>query len=179
MSKIIDGYKQFFELFSQDVFFNFGLNNIIPIEKNIAKSEWKKLLDKISKKSNDLYVRDFGRIGAGNQVLTKFYKELFNLNINFDQTNNNKPTQLLQNLTGYRKNKTIFNYQVCHVFGNTKNVFCFTSPWNIVFIPKIIDPFTGHESKGDYVDKFQRLFRNKVCSMFLDEITEYNNGFAE
>jgi hypothetical protein len=89
-------------------------------------------------------------------------------------SSNNKPTQLLQNLTGYRKNKNIFNYQVSHVFGNTKNVFCFTEPWNIVFIPKIIDPFTGHESKGDCIDKFQRLFKNKLYETFFAEITEYN-----
>jgi hypothetical protein len=174
MEKIIDSYKQFFELFSQDIFFNFGLNNIITIDKNIAKNEWKKLLEKINKKSDDLHVRDFGRRGDGNQRLTKFYDEIFNLRIKFDPTNNSKPTQLLQNLTGYQKNKNIFNYQVSHVFGNTKNVYCFTAPWNIVFIPKIIDPFTGHESKGDYVNKFQQLFKNKLYETFFEEITEYN-----
>ena len=43
--------------------------------------------------------------------------------IEIDPTNNTKPTQLLERNTGYRKNESIFNYQVSHVFGLTKNVF--------------------------------------------------------
>ncbi|KAA6328089.1 hypothetical protein EZS27_022975 [termite gut metagenome] len=174
MKSKIDAYEQFFEFLSEEEFVKFGLKNIIPIDKDKVREEWKKLLDRINAKSDDLYVRDFGRGGAGNKLLSTFYEEVFGIKIKTDPTNNSKPTQLLQKLTGYRKNKNIFNYQVSHVFGNTKNVYCFTAPWNIVFIPKIIDPFTGHESKGDYVNKFQKKFQEKIYQEFKDEIDNYN-----
>jgi hypothetical protein len=106
------------------------------------------------------------------------YNDVFGLNINFDPTNNQKPSIVIQELTSHRKNVTIANYQVSHVFGRTKNVYCFTAPWNIVFIPKIIDPLTGHEAKGDFVDEFQALFRQKVADTFRDQIHEYNDIMA-
>lgn len=34
----------------------------------------------------------------------------------------------------------------------------FEAPWNICYTPKIIDPFTGHESKGDLPEEFQEYF---------------------
>jgi hypothetical protein len=173
--EIRDSYEQFFEIFPKDKFFDFGLKNIITIDKKIVSIKWKELMKKISEHDTDLYIRDFGRSGNENDNVKKLYKDIFNININFDPTNNAKPSQLLQSLTDYRTNKTIFNYQISHVFGNTKNVYCFTAPWNIIFIPKIIDPFTGHEAKGKYVEEFQLLFRKNIVVKFKDEITEYNN----
>ena len=102
------------------------------------------------------------------------YKDVFRLDIKFDSTNNDQPSRKIQKLTGYRKNKTIFNYQVSHVFGKTKNIYCFTAPWNIVFIPKILDPLTGHEAIGDYVIEFKRLFWNKIYTKFEVEVNNYN-----
>ena len=140
--KILDSYQQFFEIVSKDKFFEFGLANIIHINIQDVKTEWINLLERIKNRSTDLYVRNSGRNGTGNALLTQLYLDVFKLKINYDQTNNNQPSMLLQRLTDKRKNKNIFNYQVSHVYGRTKNVFCFTAPWNIVFIPKIIDPFT-------------------------------------
>jgi hypothetical protein len=172
--QIRDAYAQFFELFSKEDFFDFGFKNIITVDKEVVGHEWQRLIDRINQSSDDLYVRNFGRNGNENDNLAKLYKEVFNININFDPTNNAKPKQLLQNLTGHVINKTIFNYQISHVFGNTKNVYCFTAPWNIIFIPKIIDPFTGHEAKGNYVDEFQKIFKRNVYEKFREEILEYN-----
>ena len=172
--KIKDAYEQFFQILSKEIFFNFGLENIITIKKDVVSYEWKRLIKRIDKLSNDLFVRGFGKNGSGNNYVEKLYKEIFNININFDPTNNAKPSQLLQKLTDYRTNKTIYNYQISHVFGNTKNVYCFTAPWNIIFIPKIIDPFTGHEATGDYVDEFQIMFKKFIFEKFNEEIIEYN-----
>jgi len=174
MNKNLDGYEQFFEFMKKEDFFKFGLDNIITIDKNLVSSSWKKLIKDINYKSNDLYIRSFGRNGNGNEIFKKLYNDIFNININFDQTNNSKPTQIIQNLTGYKKNKTIFNYQISHVFGNTKNIYCFTAPWNIVFIPKIIDPFTGHEAKGNFVNEFKKMFKEKIIKHSIEEIIEYN-----
>jgi hypothetical protein len=174
MDKILDGYIQFFEYVKKEDFFNFGINNIITIDQGIVSLLWKKLLGDINNKSNDLYIRDFGKNGNGNDIFKNLYKSIFDIEINFDSTNNQKPTYLIGEFTGYKKNKNIFNYQVSHVFGNTKNVYSFTAPWNIVYIPKIIDPFTGHEAKGDYIGEFKMLFQNKIFQIFSNEINEYN-----
>ena len=160
--KIRNAYEQFFEIVPKNVFFDFGLKNIITIEKGTVSYEWKRLLNRINNSAKDLFVRDFGRNGNENQNVSKLYKEIFDVNINFDPTNNAKPKQLLQNLTEFIVNKNLENYQISHVFGNTKNVYCFTAPWNLVFIPKIIDPLTGHEAKGDFVGEFQGLFKRFI-----------------
>jgi len=170
----LDGYEQFFQIFPREEFIEFGLKNIISVDGAVAVNEWKTLVDRVHRQSPDLYVRDFGRNGNGNSHLSQLYKDVFGITVNYDTTNNHQPTRLIQKLTGHRKNKTIFNYQVSHVFGHTKNVFCFTAPWNIVFIPKIIDPFTGHEAKGDYVEEFSKRFRMTFFRKFEEEITEYN-----
>jgi len=172
--EIRDAYEQFFQLLPKKTFFDFGISNIITINKEDVHYQWKKLLHKINNFADDLYVRDFGRNGNENNNVKKLYKDVFNINIQFDPTNNAKPKQLLQTFTEYEVNKTIYNYQISHVFGNTKNVYCFTAPWNVVFIPKIIDPFTGHEAKGNYVNEFQDIFRKNIFQKFNNEIMEYN-----
>ena len=40
----------------------------------------------------------------------------------------------------------------------TKNVYTFTALWNMVYLPKIIDPFIGHEAKSEIVDDNQAAF---------------------
>ncbi len=102
------------------------------------------------------------------------YKILLkNNNIQKDSSNNSEPTKLLREITGFSKSikndtddkEKIINYQVSHIFGRTKNPFLFTAPWNIVWHPRILDPFTGHESKGANADKykFEFLKHSKKC----------------
>ena len=172
--EVLDSYKQFFTFCSKENLFNFGLNNTIAIDKHMAAIEWEKLKKNIENKSSNLYVRSSGRNASGNSILKQLYKDVFDISICFDPTNNAKPTKFLEDNTGYKKNHTIFNYQVAHVFGQTKNVYCFTAPWNIVFIPKIIDPFTGHEAKGEYVDEFKTLFQNHIYNLYKELIDDYN-----
>ena len=68
----------------------------------------------------------------------------------------------------------IRNYQVSHIFGRTKNPFLFTAPWNIVWKPKLLDPLTGHESKGDLHEKYKAEFLSKSREKYSDFIFEYN-----
>ena len=178
-SEIIDSYIQLFEYFPKKEFFEFGIKNTITIEKDQAVAEWNDLKTKIRQKSGQLFVRNSGRNGSGNLVLSRLYRDILGIEINYDATNNSKPSQLIQKLTGKRKNKTIFNYQISHVFGNTKNVYCFCAPWNIVFVPKAIDPLTGHESKGVYVDEFQNAFRRMIYEKYSECIDEYNQEMAD
>ena len=86
---------------------------------------------------------------------------------------------LIEELTGYSKRHRkgyvpIRNYQVAHIFGRTKNVYAFTAPWNIAYIPKVLDPFTGHEAKGSMVAEFTNLFQKKSFEHFEPLINDYN-----
>ena len=171
----LDSYEQFFKICSKDTLFQFGLDNIISIEENQCIKLWNELKQRINNRDDSIYIRSSGRNGVGNNTLLQLYKDIFNLSVRIDPSNNQQPTKLIETYTGYKKNHSIFNYQVAHVFGNTKNIFCFTAPWNIVFIPKIIDPFTGHESKGKYVEEFQKLFQSFIYQKYKSCIDDYNS----
>ena len=99
---------------------------------------------------------------------------LGNAHIKKDPTNNNKPQAQIRNMTGLTRNKDIYNYQVSHIWGRTKNVFMFEAPWNICYTPKIIDPFTGHETKGDLPIEFQEFFMKYARKKYRKYIADYN-----
>jgi hypothetical protein len=170
----LDGYEQFFQILSKEEFITFGLENVISADPDKAAASWAKLVQKVKKKERDLHVRDFGRAGVLNHHLSALYSEIFHITIEYDKSNNSQPTRVIQELTGHRKNKSIVNYQVSHVFGRTKNVFCFTAPWNIVFLPKIVDPLSGHEAKGDPASEFKSRFQKLIFQRFETEIREFN-----
>ena len=174
-----NAYLEFFKIIPKEKFFQFGIENIISINQDKAKREWDNLTRRIKNRENNLFVRSSGRNGAGNDILKQFYKDIFDININIDPTNNQKPRKLMNKLSGYEINKNIQNYQTSHVFGRTKNVYCFVAPWNIVLIPKIIDPLTGHEAKGDFVDEFKILFRGSIYRKYRECIDEYNDLIEE
>lgn len=173
---MLDSYEKFLsEYVTKEDFFNFGLNETIyiPIEK--VEEEWKLLKTRI-KENQSVFIRGFGRDAAGTHLFFDFYSKVFqNDNIDKDPTNNQKPTKLIETLTQLKKNKDIRNYQVSHIFGRTKNIFAFTAPWNIVYMPKILDPFTGHEAKGEMIDEYQKLFQQQSYEKFHPFIDEFNN----
>ena len=78
-------------------------------------------------------------------------------------------------MSGYYKSKKskpelIRNYQFSHIFGRTKNIYLFTTPWSIVYLPKVIGPFAGHEAKGNMVKEYQAMFQQKSYAYFKDLI---------
>ncbi|TDQ59537.1 hypothetical protein EDC45_0187 [Mesocricetibacter intestinalis] len=179
-----DGYLEFFEKFNieNEKFLEFASLSIILIPEDKARESWKSLKEKINKENEDVYVRSYGRNGSGNDLYNKLYKELFSCNVIIDKSNNIYPTRLLENLTGYtKKGKSVNlrNYQVSHIFGNTKNPYLFCSPWNVVFIPKILDPFTGHESKGELTYELTKLYKNRMWDTYGELIEDYNNLMSE
>lgn len=169
-----DAYAQFFNKFAKSAIFRFGLDNLIIGRLSETREQWAKLKQRITTSEADLFVRRYGQAGQKSEIIRKLYQEAFGIKINIDGSNNGKPTAMIQKITGYRKSKSIFNYQVSHVFGRTKNVFCYVAPWNIAFVPKILDPLTGHEASGPFVTEFTRKFRSKVFKAFATEITDYN-----
>ncbi len=180
-----DSYKSFFEYFNIDfkkvIKFGVEIDTIYPDPDKI-NGVWEKLIKSVEN-NEEVYIRGYGRDAHG----TALYQDLFrillnNNNIKKDPTNNAKPTQLLQNITNFSKTikkdngkkERISNYQVTHIFGQTKNPFLFTAPWNIVWKSKMLDPFTGHESKGENTDEYKKAFIQKSKELYSKYIDEYN-----
>ena len=171
-----DGYIDFFNEFkiSSEDFIRYGLNAIVVADKKLVSENWNSLKGKIIN-NEEVFVRGYGRDALGTDLNLNFYEDLLNNNkIKKDPTNNSYPTKLIEELTGLKKGKKITNYQVSHVFGKTKNPYAFTAPWNIAFVPKIFDPFTGHESKGEITTSFTKAFQAKIYNEYEEFICEYN-----
>jgi len=173
-----DSYDRFFEVLgiSERDFFKFGLSEIIHANPNVAATEWKALKKRFISGSC-VFIRGFGRNGKNTHLLEAFYATVFrNCSVAVDPSNNKEPTQVLVRLTGEHKGKggTLRNYQVSHVFGRTKNPYAFTAPWNVVYIPKIVDPFTGHESKGSRSNQFKAKFQRYIYEQFYELIKDFN-----
>lgn len=188
----IDGYVLFFKEFLNetdgDVIFSklwkFAEQSMKCVDDENVKKSWKSLCDSIENKHSDVFVRKYGRESQNNQRLLKeFYKFLFgeSFEVNIDKNNNAKPREMLSEYTAYsvtesKKNKKILkNFQTSHVFAKTKNCFAFTAPWNVVYLPKILDPFTGHEAKGEIKIKFERKLQKYFCKKYETQIREFNS----
>ena len=53
-------------------------------------------------------------------------------------------------------------------------MWAFTAPWNIVYMPKLLDPFTGHEANGAMVAEFTELFQRQGYVRFARLIDDFN-----
>ena len=181
-----DSYERFFSegYISKEQLFNFGIRETIYAPLDKAQEGWEDLKQRI-KNNGPVYMRGFGRNSNGSHLFQEFYSQIIgNDNVKIDPTNNKEPTTVIRNVTGYSKTKSakyepIRNYQVSHIFGRTKNIFLFTAPWNIVYLPKLIDPFTGHEAKGDLIDEYQTIFQQKSYAHFEALIADYNQIISE
>lgn len=177
MLEKIDSYEKFIKKFNIDKndLFEFGIRETILPEKDLVDQNWKELKKRIYN-NGVVSIRGYGRDAKGSYLYTDMYKEIFNNeNIKKDGASNTEPTKIISELTGYKKNKTLFNYQVSHIFGKTKNIFLFEAPWNIAYIPKIIYPLTGHETKGFWPQEYQKLFIANITQKYAEYIDEYNN----
>ena len=181
---MLDSYNNFLSEFkiSEDQFLDFGINSVIYIPIDKAIKNWNLLKEKITN-DNEVFIRGFGRDAKGTPLLLEFYKNLLgNSHIKKDPTNNNHPTKLIKELSGYSKSKIkttkyeqLRNYQISHIYGRTKNVYAFTAPWNIAYIPKIYDPFTGHEAEGNMVKEFTSKLEIQTYKIFRPLIEDFNN----
>jgi hypothetical protein len=181
-----DSYERFFDHFNIDLkdLLEFGVKSDTIYPDPLAiRSEWKTLVEAVTD-NREVFIRGYGRDAHGTHLYIGLYRILLgNMNVRKDKTNNRKPTQLLQRITGYSKSsikdnrtkKAISNYQVTHIFDQTKNPFLFVAPWNLVWKPKILDPFTGHESKGAFSQTYKTVFRSKAKLLYADYIEEYND----
>ena len=173
---IEDSYQDFLSSFNIDVnaFINWGIDNaIFPDDKEI-KVKWDNLVERITTGCDKVIIRGYGRNAKNTYLFIDMYKEIFPLaKVQVDGTNNAKPKSNLESMTKLKRNKNIYNYQISHIFGNIKNVFMFEAPWNICYLPKIMDPFSGHEAKGLLPPKFQVMFQKKVARRYKKYIDAY------
>lgn len=177
----IDAYQEFLNHFNMDrqAFFEWGVSATIFPDVSGVQEEWT-LLKKRIFNNQTVYIRGYGRDAHGTQLYKDLYKELFNnFHVEKDPTNNAAPHRLIQKLTGLKRNVNIYNYQVSHIWGHTKNIFLFEAPWNICYTPKIVDPFTGHETKGIWPTEYQALFLSKARTLYAPFIREYNQLLEE
>jgi len=166
-------FMQHFGIKKMDLF-DWGMKAIIfPSDKEISK-EWENLKHRVLS-NGKVYIRSYGRKANGTDLYIGLYNYVFqNANVKTDATNNSKPTSTMKRTTGLTRNKDIYNYQVSHIWGRTKNPLLFEAPWNICYTPKIIDPFTGHETKGDLPLEFQEYFIEYATRKYKKYIDEYN-----
>lgn len=183
---IKDGYLEFFQSFKIDneELIKFGLEKALFCDVDKAQSSWDSSKITISNKQI-VHIRGYGRDAKGTILFNHLYELLFDIpqqNIIKDPTNNQIPTKLIQEWTGFQKSgakQSIQNYQVSHIFGKTKNPYLFAAPFNIMFIPKILDPFTGHESKGELPNKFKNAIQVLAYQKFSTLIKDYNQIILE
>lgn len=176
-TEMIDSYEEVLnELSSKiekkitiDQLFESGKNKIIRIDDYKIEEEWNKLKKKIEDKKGDVYVRSHGRNATGNKKLESLLEKVFGRKFKTDSTNNSKPKSLLKSCLGNEYQ----NYQISHIFEErTNNPFLFTAPWMVCYTPKIIDPFTGHESKG--YPELRKEFTQWAYNTNKEYIKDYN-----
>lgn len=188
-----DGYRDILSHLNveEEAFIKIGIDSVIDASIKIeeAKKEWMSLVERVESGGDRVFVRSYGR-GRNSEEWIKFLNEIFpNANLMVDRTNNDCPKKIIKKLTNYSnklyKSKQndhigyLMNYRVSHVFGKTKNPFAFTAPWNIVYLPIIFDPLTGHESSGEMSLKFSKLLKSKVYRIFEVEIDQFNKLMEE
>lgn len=175
-----DAYTKLFEHIDKDLFFKSGIEDIIFIDNEVIEKQWKKQQNAVFN-NQTVYIRGYGRDAKGTDLFFKFYEKLLgNTKVKKDSSNNTEPTKLLKEMTPYSKTnlagkKLILNYQISHLFGKTKNPILFTCPWNIAYIPKYLDPFTGHETQGQHSQEFKQIIVPFLKEKFKIYIEEYNS----
>lgn len=173
----MDSYIEFLDYFNIDLnqFVECGLSAVIFPPVDQVRIEWDYLKNRVFNNER-VFIRGYGRTPQGISLYRGPYQFLFdNFNVDIDPTNNTIPHKLIYKLTDLKRNKTIFNYQVSHIWGRTKNIFMFECPWNICYTPKLMNPFTGHESSGKISSIFKTMFLKRAYSIYEPFISEYNN----
>lgn len=172
----IDSYQLFCDDFciTPEQLYNFGIKHSIFVCEDEAWEQWQNLKKSLIEGGEKIAIRSYGR-GDTNPFIT-MYKTLFpKAHVVVDSTGNAAPKKLIQMYTQYKINKTIFNFEISHVYGLTKNPLLFSAIWNFFLCPRIIDPFTGHASSGRWPDEYQPRLRKVVTKKFAHCINDYNS----
>jgi hypothetical protein len=177
-----DAYDKLFTYFDKETFFRNSLEDIIYIENGKIEAQWEKLKQDVFE-NKPIHIRGYGRDAQKTNYFVVLYKHLFENEFVFkDSTNNANPSKLIKQNTNYCKTTIdgkngkgrIRNYQISHLFGRTKNPLLFNCAWNVAYIPKYLDPFTGHETQGDHSVEFKKMILPILKEKFEFYINDYN-----
>jgi hypothetical protein len=172
----MDSYTKILSKFGVtiDEFIKSAIDEIIYLPENKLIDDLRNVIDDIEI-NKMVVVRGCGRKTSSQYIVNEFYKDVFNCEKpEIDKTNNYHPGKKCNEFENYAGEKLV-NYQISHIWGMTKNPYAFTGLWNISLVPKMFDPFTGHETKGDIVKVFQPLFfehslkKAKSCVKIINE----------
>lgn len=171
---MIDAYEILLsEYVSKDDFFKFGLEKTIYIPQNKIQKEWDTLKKNIAS-NKPVFIRGY-KNSTTMHIASDFYAKVFNFEqVKKDPSNTQNPSKIIEKLTGYKKSKDLKNYQLSSIFGRSRNAFMFTAPWNIVYIPSVLDPLLSSEAKSDLAKEYQTLFMKHSYEKFKPYIDEYN-----
>ena len=175
--EIQDSYINFLKYFkiNKKEFFEYGKKSIIYANSDDIDYFWKDLKYRLYN-NQKVYIRSYGNNGVNSKIFVDFIKKVFNNeNIEIDKNRNSIPQAYIKKYTQLERKKDIINYQVSHLFERTKNPLMFECPWNIAYIPKIYDPFTGHESNGNWTKEFQEYYLKDAQHKFKKYIDDYNS----
>ena len=171
---MIDSYELLLsDYISKEDFFRFGLEKTIYIPDAKVEAEWQSLKKNISN-NKTVFIRGF-KSSTGMHMASDFYSKLFeNKQVKKDPSNTQNPAKIIEKLTGYKKAKDLKNYQLTSIFGRSRNILAFCAPWNIVYIPSILDPLLSAEANTDLANEFKRRFQQHSYEKFKPYIDEFN-----
>jgi len=170
---MLDSYEALIpQYISKEDFFRYAIEKTIYIPDSEIRLEWDNLRKKLES-NKAVFVRG-SKASSENQLIFDFYKTVFkNDSVKKDPSNTQNPTKLMDTLSGYTK-KDLKNYQLYSPFGKSKNVLCFSSPWNLIYIPKILEPLLNEDSKSELALDFKKFFLKEIYNKFKIYIDEYN-----
>jgi hypothetical protein len=170
---MLDSYEALIpEYITKEEFFRYGVEKTICIPDSKIKDEWDKLRKKLE--NNKAVFTRGSKASAENQLIFDFYKTVFkNDSVKKDPSNTQNPTKVMDSLSGYTK-KDLKNYQLFSPFAKSKNALCFCAPWNIVYIPKILEPLLSAEASSPLAKEFKEYFLTHLYKKFKTYIDEYN-----
>ncbi len=180
-----ESYQEFFEAFGimPQAVCDFGLDHSVFAEQGAAMAQWQELKGALLG-GRRLHIRAEARNDREFLFYKRLNEHLFqNDALSPDCTGNYYPRRNLERAVGWvvtihpsRDTGVLVNYQTSHVLsGRTHNPLLYSAVWNIVFTPKIIDPFTGDEAHGPAALLFRDAFINSIRVRFADCIEDYNN----
>ena len=171
---MIDAYEALIpEYLSQEDFIRYGLEKTVYIPDDKVKEGWEDLKKQINS-NKKVFMR-----GVKDNNITRmffdYYKDIVkNERIAKDPSNTQNPAKVIEDLSGIKKSKDLRNYQLTSIFGRSRNIFAFTAPWNIVYIPNLIDPLLSAEANNELSKEFQKDFQKNAYEKFKPQIDEFN-----
>lgn len=181
--KTIDSYVEFINKFcdnSNKTFMEYGISKCIFCEDTKElKEHMNKIWDgKLLKcrfignkvaKSSDNY-----KSWMENNLTYTFYNEVLKLTVSPDGSNNTEVKKMINNCEYVKKEQKILNFTISHIFGRTKNIFAFTAPWNVVYVPHMFDQLTTGKGNGQLVQIFETMLKYECIKKYRHEIKEFN-----